>query len=44
MLIDAHNHPDYHGFTAEKIVRNMDENGIDKIWLLSWTSPSRSMT
>ncbi len=39
MLIDAHNHPNYHGFTAAKIVQDMDENGIDKTWLLSWDIP-----
>ena len=39
MLIDAHNHPDYHGFTAQKIVQDMDENGIDKTWLLTWDAP-----
>jgi predicted TIM-barrel fold metal-dependent hydrolase len=39
MLIDAHNHPDYHGYTAEKIVRDMDEQGIDQTWLLSLDMP-----
>ena len=24
MLIDAHNHPNWHGFNAEKILRNME--------------------
>ena len=40
MIIDAHNHPNYHGFTAEKIVQDMDANGIDKLWLLSWEIPN----
>ncbi|MCX8214148.1 MAG: amidohydrolase family protein [SAR202 cluster bacterium] len=39
MLIDAHNHPDYHGYTVEKIIRDMDEQGIDKTWLLTWDVP-----
>ena len=39
MIIDAHNHPNYHGFSAEKIVGDMDANGIDKLWLLSWDIP-----
>ena len=39
MLIDAHNHPDYHGYTAEKIIRDMDEQGIDQTWLLTWDIP-----
>lgn len=39
MLIDAHGHPNYHGYGAERIVQNMDEQGIDKMWLLSWEIP-----
>ena len=39
MLIDAHNHPNYHGYTAKKILQNMDEQGIDQTWLLSWEIP-----
>ena len=39
MLIDAHNHPNWHGFNAEKILRNMDEQGIDQMWLFSWEVP-----
>ena len=36
MLIDAHNHPNWHGFDAKKILQNMDDQGIDKMWLFSW--------
>ena len=39
MLIDAHNHPNWHGFNAKKILENMDEQGIDKMWLFSWEVP-----
>lgn len=39
MLIDAHNHPNWHGFNADKILRNMDEQGIDQMWLFSWEVP-----
>ena len=39
MLIDAHNHPNWHGFNAEKILQNMDEQGIDQMWLFSWEVP-----
>jgi len=39
MLIDAHNHPNWHGFNAQKILENMDEQGIDQMWLLSWEVP-----
>jgi len=39
MLIDAHNHPNWHGFNAAKILQNMDEQGIDQLWLFSWEVP-----
>jgi predicted TIM-barrel fold metal-dependent hydrolase len=39
MLIDAHAHPNYHGHVAEKIVRNLDDQGIDTAWLLTWDAP-----
>ena len=39
MLIDAHNHPNWHGFNAGQILRNMDEQGIDQLWLFSWEVP-----
>ena len=40
MLIDAHNHPNWHGFNAAKILRNMDEQDIDQMWLFSWEVPA----
>lgn len=39
-IIDAHNHPYYHGMNFEKMIANMDENGISKTWLLSWECPA----
>jgi predicted TIM-barrel fold metal-dependent hydrolase len=39
MLIDAHNHPNWHGHDAKKILKNMDEHGIDQMWLFSWEVP-----
>ena len=39
MLIDAHNHPNWHGYDAKKILENMDEQGIDQMWLLTWEVP-----
>ena len=39
MMIDAHNHPDWYGYTYEKFIANMDANGIGKTWLLSWECP-----
>lgn len=39
MIIDAHNHPNYLGFNCEKILENMKQNQIDKMWLLSLETP-----
>ena len=39
MIIDIHNHADYHGYNADAMLRNMDENGIDLTCLLSWECP-----
>lgn len=39
MIIDAHNHPDWHGHDLGKYLINMAECNIDKTWLLSWESP-----
>ena len=39
MIIDIHNHADYHGHSAEKMLENMDKNGIDITCLLSWEAP-----
>ena len=39
MIIDIHNHPNYHGRPVEAMLRNMDECGIDVTILLSWEAP-----
>lgn len=39
MIIDAHNHPDWRGHDLAKFLANMDANGIDITWLLSWETP-----
>jgi len=39
MIIDIHNHADYHGYNCDAMLRNMDENGIDITCLLSWECP-----
>ncbi|NLD87916.1 MAG: amidohydrolase family protein [Clostridiales bacterium] len=39
MIIDAHNHPDWHKHDLNKFVANIDKYGIDKTWLLSWECP-----
>ena len=39
MIIDAHNHPDWHGHNFERFIANMDKYNIDKCWILSWEAP-----
>ena len=39
MVIDAHNHPDWHGHDLDRHLENMDRYGIDKCWILSWECP-----
>ncbi len=39
MIIDAHNHPDWHGHNLLKFLENMARYNIDKTWLLSWECP-----
>jgi predicted TIM-barrel fold metal-dependent hydrolase len=39
MIIDIHNHADYYGYGPERMLRNMDENGIDITCLLTWEAP-----
>jgi len=39
MIIDAHNHPNWHGYDASRILANMDEQGIDQMWLMTWEVP-----
>ncbi len=38
-IIDAHNHPDWHGHDLEKFIANMDRYGIEQTWLLNWECP-----
>ena len=40
MIIDAHNHPDWHGHGLTRFLDNMATGGIDKTWLLSWEAPT----
>ncbi|MGC8834063.1 MAG: amidohydrolase family protein, partial [Armatimonadota bacterium] len=40
MIIDIHNHPDWYGYNAERLLANMDENGISKTWVLTWECPA----
>lgn len=40
MIIDCHNHPDWHGHNLEKFLANMARFNIDRTWLLSWECPA----
>ncbi|MFO7611777.1 MAG: amidohydrolase family protein [Clostridia bacterium] len=40
MIIDAHNHPDWHGHDLEKFIENMKMNEIDVTWILTWIAPA----
>ena len=40
MIIDAHNHPDWHGHNLDKFLQNMAEHNINKTWLLTWECPA----
>jgi len=39
MIIDAHNHPDWHGHNLDRFLVNMRDHAIDVTWLLSWECP-----
>lgn len=39
MIIDAHNHPDWHKHDLTRFLENMRRYGIDATWLLSWECP-----
>lgn len=39
MVIDAHNHAGYYGYSAERMVKDMDACGIDKTCLMNWECP-----
>jgi len=42
-VIDDHNHVYWLGHDPKKMVSNMDQNGIDKCWLLSWEAPAHEI-
>jgi len=39
MIIDAHNHPDWHGHNLDRFLQNIAQYNIDKTWLLTWECP-----
>ncbi|UCF97878.1 MAG: amidohydrolase family protein [Spirochaetaceae bacterium] len=43
MIVDAHNHVNWLGYTPERIIENMDQNRIDRTWLLSWEAPENEI-
>lgn len=36
MIIDAHGHLNWHGHNTDRMIANLDEHGIDRMWALSW--------
>lgn len=44
MIIDCHNHPDWHGHDLNKFLANMAAHHIDLTWLLSWECPPDEYT
>lgn len=40
MIIDVHNHADWHGHDLNSFLDNMKRYNIDKTWILSWIAPS----
>lgn len=39
-VIDAHNHPDWHGHNLARVLADMDELGIGQTWILPWECPT----
>ncbi|MGQ9525491.1 MAG: amidohydrolase family protein [Armatimonadota bacterium] len=39
MVIDCHNHPDWYGYNVQRLIANMDQNGISRTWVLTWECP-----
>jgi predicted TIM-barrel fold metal-dependent hydrolase len=43
MIIDAHNHPDWHGHNFDAFVEDMEKCNIDKVWLLPRECPDNEI-
>jgi len=39
MIIDAHQHVNWLGHAADRVIANMDQHGIYQSWLLTWEGP-----
>ena len=37
-IVDCHQHVNFCGYDADKLIRHMDDLGVKKAWLLSWES------
>ena len=42
-IIDAHAHVKWYGYDAAALVENMDERGIERMWLLTWEAPAEEV-
>jgi predicted TIM-barrel fold metal-dependent hydrolase len=40
VIVDAHNHPDWHKHNLSRYLENMAQYHIDRTWLLSWECPA----
>ena len=38
-IVDCHQHVKWYGHDADRVVANLDRNGIDAAWLLTWEAP-----
>ena len=38
-IIDAHNHPDWHGHNLPRFLANMAQYNIERTWLFTWECP-----
>jgi len=43
MIIDIHNHVNWHSCTADSLAENMDKCGIDKTWVNTWECPAHEI-
>ena len=39
-IVDAHNHPDWHGHDLARFLDNMAHHNIQRTWLLTWECPA----
>lgn len=42
-IIDCHQHVQFHGYNAEKLIKHLDDLGVSKAWLLTWESIDGSL-